>query len=42
MNSSVGVSRAVMFLPTSVRNMPVAAFSAAAESARSSSEPYTV
>jgi hypothetical protein len=39
MNSSDGVSRAVMFLPTSVRNMPVAALRASAESARSSSVP---
>ena len=39
MNSSDGVSRVVMFLPTSVRSIPVADFSAAAVSARSSSVP---
>ena len=42
MNSSDGVSRAVMLRPTSVRSIPVADFSASAESRRSSSVPYTV
>lgn len=39
MNSSDGVSRTPSFLPTSLRSIPVAAFSARAESARSWSLP---
>ena len=38
-NSSVGVSRAVMFLPTSARRMPLADSRARAESAFSSALP---
>jgi hypothetical protein len=42
MNSSDGVSRTPSCLPTSLRSMPVAAFSAAAVSSRAWSSPYGV
>ena len=42
MNSSDGVSRTLRCLPTSVRSIPVADFSASADAARSSASPSTV